>query len=175
MCRWQEKYLVTDACLLLSSFFQCLPVCLHLCFCLQEEIVQFWKLVSPLMNQQFSLSFDVSFIIQAPSCLKAFFLFSRTVSQTVFSLFLSNQMDLLILLSFADALHSLVITEIAWMARGVMTPPKRDSFHRSVAWLAYLQLRTLSLPPTYTLAHVRRCYPSYGKEFQLHAVTHIIT
>lgn len=93
--------------------FLCLPVCLHLCFYPQEEIMQFWKPVSPLMNQQFSPAFDVSFIIQASSCLKASFLFSRTMSQTVFSSLLSNQMDLLILQSSVDAQRSLVITEIA--------------------------------------------------------------
>lgn len=155
--------------------FLCLPVCLHLCFCLQEEIMQFWKPVFPLMNQQFSSSFDVSFIIQALSCLKASFLFSCTVSQTVFSLLLSNQMDHLILLSSVDAPHSLVITEIARMAWGLVTPLTRDSLHRTVAWIASLQLRTLSLPPTYTLAHVWRRYPSYRKECQLHSVTHIIS
>lgn len=126
------------------------------------------------MNQQFSLAFDLSFIIQASSCLKASFLFSRTVSQTVFSLLLSNQMDLLILQSFVNALHSLVITEIAWMAGGVVTPLTRDSRHISIAQLTYLQNRTLSLPSIYTLTLVWRCYSSSRKEFQLHAVTHII-
>lgn len=151
MCRWQEKYLVADAPLFSSL---CLPVCLHLCFCLREEIMQFWKPVSPLMNQQFSSAFDVSFIIQASSCPGASFLFSRTIFQTGFSLLLSNQMDLLILQSSVDAPHSLVITEIAWMAWGVVTPLTRDSRRCSTARLAYLQRGTLSLPSTCTLTRL---------------------
>lgn len=123
------------------------------------------------MNQQFSSAFDVSFIIQASSCLEASFLFSRTVSQTAFSLLSSNQTDSRLLQSLVDA-HSLVITEIFMdglrshdAADRSLPPSLRGSARISAAQNLVITVRI----------HTHTCVEmSYGKEFQLHPVAHVI-